>query len=172
MKTTTPSRREDVKDPIGRAGWPQEKGRDGERTPMQWSGAKNAGFSTASKTWLPVPREYKQFNVTDEEKNPNSILSFYKAMLRLRKDNAELRDGDYHDVSKGNNNVLAFLRSSPKVGAVLVALNYTSSPQTVNFSEQGKGAKTLLSTFANPGQVEELGHLALPAFGVFIGRVQ
>jgi alpha-glucosidase len=172
MKTTTPSRREDVKDPIGRAGWPQEKGRDGERTPMQWSEAKNAGFSTASKTWLPVPPEYKQFNVDDEEKNPNSILNFCKAMLRLRKDNAELRDGDYHDVSQRNNNVLAFVRSSPKAGAVLVALNYSRSPQTVNFSQQGKEAKTLLSTFANPGQVEELGNLTLPAFGVFIGKVQ
>ena len=36
MKTTPPTRKEDVKDPIGRTGWPKEKGRDGERTPMQW----------------------------------------------------------------------------------------------------------------------------------------
>ncbi|MGA2904483.1 MAG: alpha-amylase family glycosyl hydrolase, partial [Candidatus Korobacteraceae bacterium] len=43
MKTTPPTRREDVKDPIGRTGWPKEKGRDGERTPMQWDESKDAG---------------------------------------------------------------------------------------------------------------------------------
>src|SRR6201998_4516921 len=46
MKTTPPTRKEDVKDPIGRTGWPKERGRDGERTPMQWSDAANGGFST------------------------------------------------------------------------------------------------------------------------------
>ena len=49
-----PKRVEDVKDPIGVTGWPKEKGRDGERTPMQWSGEKNAGFTTGNNTWLPV----------------------------------------------------------------------------------------------------------------------
>jgi len=171
MKTTTPTRREDVKDPIGRTGWPKEKGRDGERTPMQWSEAKNAGFSTAAETWLPVPPAYKHFNVADEGKDTNSILGFYKAMLRLRRENAALRDGDYQDVSEGNNDVLAFLRSSPEAGDVLVALNYTGKPQKVNFRQQGREAKALLSTFANPGKVEDLGTLTLPAFGVFIGQV-
>jgi alpha-glucosidase len=45
MKTTPPTRKQDVKDPIGITGWPKEKGRDGERTPMQWDASANAGFS-------------------------------------------------------------------------------------------------------------------------------
>ena len=65
MKTTPPTRKEDVKDPIGRTGWPQEKGRDGERTPMQWDSSDNAGFSTGTP-WLPVPATYKTHNVADE----------------------------------------------------------------------------------------------------------
>ena len=48
MKTTPPTRKEDVKDPIGITGWLEEKGRDGERTPMQWDPSTNAGF-TAGK---------------------------------------------------------------------------------------------------------------------------
>ena len=44
MKTTPPTRKEDVKDPIGITGWPKEKGRDGERTPMQWTPGPNAGI--------------------------------------------------------------------------------------------------------------------------------
>src|SRR5437588_5999851 len=47
MTTTEPKRKEDVKDPIGKLGWPKEKGRDGERTPMQWDDTTNAGFSAA-----------------------------------------------------------------------------------------------------------------------------
>ncbi len=55
MVTSTPQRVEDVKDPIGVTGWPKEKGRDGERTPMQWDAGKNAAFSTAaiSTGWWP-----------------------------------------------------------------------------------------------------------------------
>ena len=47
MKTTPPTRKEDVKDPVGMTGWPKEKGRDGERTPMQWDTTSEAGFTTA-----------------------------------------------------------------------------------------------------------------------------
>jgi alpha-glucosidase len=63
METVTPTRREDVRDPRGLAGWPKEKGRDGERTPMQWDAGKNAGFSVAEKTWLPVEGDSAVKNV-------------------------------------------------------------------------------------------------------------
>ena len=57
MRTSEPKRKEDVRDPIGITGWPKEKGRDGERTPMQWTSAvPNAGFTAPNVTpWLPVP---------------------------------------------------------------------------------------------------------------------
>ena len=76
MRTTPPSRVEDVKDPIGKKGWPEEKGRDGERTPMQWDTSKNFGFSTAPKTWLWMPASASTYNVAVESKDPNSILNF------------------------------------------------------------------------------------------------
>ena len=62
MENNDPTRKEDVKDPIGRTGWPEEKGRDGERTPMQWNTTPNAGFSKKDP-WLPVPGSYKTHNV-------------------------------------------------------------------------------------------------------------
>ncbi|MBX9687873.1 MAG: alpha-glucosidase, partial [Candidatus Obscuribacterales bacterium] len=58
MENRDPERVEDVQDPIGKLGWPKYKGRDGERTPMQWSASENAGFSKA-KPWLPVANSYK-----------------------------------------------------------------------------------------------------------------
>jgi len=54
MENNDPQRKEDVRDPIGVIGWPKDKGRDGERTPMQWSAGATAGFSTGASTWLPV----------------------------------------------------------------------------------------------------------------------
>jgi len=60
MRTSTPTRKEDVKDPIGITGWPLEKGRDGERTPMQWTPGPQAGFSMNPDTWLPVGAISKQ----------------------------------------------------------------------------------------------------------------
>ena len=59
--------------PGGKLGWPLEKGRDGERTPMQWTDGQNAGFSKA-KPWLPVPPSAKTHNVAGEMKDQNSVL--------------------------------------------------------------------------------------------------
>ncbi len=181
MKTTPPLRKEDVQDPIGKIGWPKDKGRDGERTPMQWNESKNAGFSTANKTWLPVPPTFKQINVADESKRPDSLLNFYRALLRLRHENAILRDGDFKP-GEPNPNVLWFLRTS-HAGTVLVAMNYSNAAQTMTFevlsrdgrqavSEDAARATTLLSTFAKPGAKQDLRHITLPPFGVFIGQLQ
>ena len=72
MRTNTPKRREDVRDPIGIVGWPREKGRDGERTPMQWTAGPQAGFSSNSKTWLPVNPDHVKVNDADERAEPPS----------------------------------------------------------------------------------------------------
>src|ERR1700716_1704845 len=94
MKTTPPTRKEDVKDPIGKTGWPKEKGRDGERTPMQWDASNpQAGFSSNSSTWLPVPPNYKTINVQAELADPNSILNWHKELISMRRKRDALRDG-------------------------------------------------------------------------------
>ena len=73
MKTTPPKRKEDVKDPIGITGWPKEKGRDGERTPMQWDASAKAGF-TQGTPWLPVPPSAATINVAMQKNDPNSLF--------------------------------------------------------------------------------------------------
>src|ERR1700723_1390157 len=78
MQNTDPVRKEDVKDPIGRLGWPLEKGRDGERTPMQWDDSPNAGF-TRGTPWLPVPLIHETVNVASQMKDPSSIFNVYRS---------------------------------------------------------------------------------------------
>jgi alpha-glucosidase len=175
MTNNDPKRREDVKDPIGRLGWPKEKGRDGERTPMQWNREKNAGF-TEGNPWLPAPPSYKTHNVATELKESDSILNFYRHVLALRHQDAALRDGDYIALNENDPNVLSYLRRY-KDEAVLVVLNMSSSPQNVSFDLQPQGltasnATTLLTTGkANRGSAS-LRAISLEPFGVYIGKIE
>ncbi len=177
MVDHVPTRIEDVQDPVGRTGWPKEKGRDGERTPMQWNAGSDAGFSNASRTWLPVGGDYKTVNVAAEEKDPNSLLNYYKTLIHLRKENAQLRDGDYIGVDENNNSVFSYMRKTSDGKAVVVAMNFTSSQQTVNLDASGKGvsgrhAKLILASYANANGTSDLSHLSLPAYGSYVGEVQ
>jgi alpha-glucosidase len=92
MVDQDPKTVEEVKDPVGRTGWPKDKGRDGERIPMPWNADTDGGFSTAKTTWLPVEYDYRTLNVAVEDRNPNSLLNYYKTLIRLRKQDAQLRD--------------------------------------------------------------------------------
>jgi alpha-glucosidase len=177
MRTTLPARKEDVQDPIGKIGWPEEKGRDGERTPMQWDGSKNSGFSSADHPWLPVPPSSQEYNVKTEEKDASSIFSFYKKVIALRRSEAALRNGVQISLLPDDANVLAFLRKNPRNGdSVLVVLNMSGASRTVKFDLgaqgiKGASAKVLLAA-PEAGSSAELSRLTVPAFGVFIGGVR
>jgi len=176
MRTTPPARKEDVKDPIGKKGWPEEKGRDGERTPMQWDKSKNAGFSTAAKTWLWIPPSASTYNVEVEKNDPSSILNFYKKLIALRRTNAAVRNGAYVTLNPDDPNVLSFLRKG-QASSVLVALNMSAQEQKVKFdlSEQGIAATTgqvLLSSPSASRRDLVLSGATIPAFGVVIVEVK
>jgi alpha-glucosidase len=176
MKTTPPTRVEDVQDPVGKVGWPKEKGRDGERTPMQWDGSPEAGFTKSDKPWLPVPPSYKTVNVEEEVRDSDSLLNWYKQLIRLRRENPALHSGTLTMLNATDNNVLSWLRQTPGQPAVVVACNFTAEPQKIAFdlSQQGissKQAKTLVKT---PGANDpaSLDAVNLPPYGVYIGQVQ
>ena len=169
MKTTPPTRKEDVKDPIGRTGWPKEKGRDGERTPMQWDNSDNGGFSKAAP-WLPVPPTAKTHNVADESKDPNSVLSFYKQVLKLRHSNRALLDGNYTPLNENDQNVLAYLRVY-KDQAVLVALNMSGAEQRPNFELTQRGFATAKSLVATGKSSLKGDVVTLDPYGVLITQL-
>jgi alpha-glucosidase len=174
MENNDPKRKEDVKDPEGITGWPNEIGRDGERTPMQWDESENAGFSK-TKPWLPVPPSYKTHNVADELKDPNSILQFYKHVLALRHKNLALLDGDYVALNDTDPNVISYLRRY-KNEAVLVAINMSGTEQKTHFDLAPQGfssakATTLVSTDAGQSREASLSDMTLKPFQVYIGSV-
>jgi len=169
MKTTPPTRREDVKDPIGRTGWPEEKGRDGERTPMQWDGGQNAGFSKKTP-WLPVPETYKTHNVADESKDPDSVLEFYRKVLKLRHTNLALLEGSYTVVNESDADVLSYLRVY-KEGGVVVALNMSNARRKVTLELKGKGFASATRLLASGESSARGAEVSLEPYGVFIGEL-
>jgi alpha-glucosidase len=177
MVTTPPTRKEDVKDPIGITGWPKEKGRDGERTPMQWNHGPDAGFSPSGvKTWLPIPPSYEQINVAAEEQGSDSMLHWYQQVIALKKQDPAVHDGAEIMLNTSDEHVLSWLRKSDNGEAVVVACNFSDQPQIVSFDLSGQGihatnVKTLMKT---PGAADpaSLGSIQLGPFGVYIGQVE
>jgi len=172
MENNNPTRKEDVKDPIGRTGWPKEIGRDGERTPMQWNAAPNAGFSK-KEPWLPVPPSYQTHNVATESKDPNSVLNLYKKVLALRHTNAALLEGSYIALNEDDPNVMSYLRSY-KGKAVLVALNMSATPQriTFNLAQQGFSRSAMKTLIASSTASAKGNEVTLEPFGLLIAEVR
>jgi alpha-glucosidase len=175
MATTPPARKEDVKDPVGITGWPKEKGRDGERTPMQWDETTNAGFSPAAP-WLPIPPSYLEVNVARQEKAPGSLLAWHRRLTVLRRSSPALRNGEQIMLNVRDKNVLSYLRRTPDSAPVVIALNLGAAEQKVSFNLKPEGfssttANTLLESFDGPKQVS-LEEMTIPPFGAWIGEVQ
>jgi alpha-glucosidase len=173
MRTTDPARIEDVHDPIGKLGWPKEKGRDGERTPMQWDATPNAGFTTG-KPWLAVPPSAKTYNVETESKDPNSIFNAYKKLLALRKTNEALRDGKQEDIDEKNPSVYAFLRRAGDK-TVLVALNMSGKQQKLNldWASHGIHAATLEGLYASPDtKLDNVKTVELAPFAALVAEIK
>ena len=126
--------------------------RDSARTPVQWSGGENAGFSTG-KPWFSVNPNYREVNAEKEEADPESILNFYRRCLRLRKESDTLLQGDYREYfplhphlyvyerSRGTERILVVCSFSKKEqswqlpkgyaweGSSLVLCNYAEKPK-------------------------------------------
>jgi alpha-glucosidase len=173
MENNPPKDKEDVQDPIGKIGWPLEKGRDGERTPMQWTDGVNAGFSKA-KPWLPVPESAKTHNVETESKDPDSVLSFYRQLLAMRHKEPALLDGDYLALNDDDANVFAYLRRY-KGEAILVVLNMSNTAQNARFDFGPAGFSapklSVLLTNAHAPVTSSADGLALQPYSAFIGKI-
>ncbi|MGE5464309.1 MAG: glycoside hydrolase family 13 protein [Syntrophothermus sp.] len=154
-----------------------EMSRDKNRTPMQWSSQPNAGFSPAEVIpWLPVNPDYKRgINVQEQQNNPNSLLNYYRRLLRVRKQNPALIEGDYLPVHNTSHDYFAFLRKSDEQ-TVLVALNFSSQPFDLDFSDiqeiQQQELRILFSSAERLLTNKPASGLAISPFEVLIAEVQ
>ena len=87
-----------------------ESSRDSARTPVQWSAEENAGFTTGTP-WFQINPNYPTVNVAAEEKDPDSILNFYRKCLALRKSSETLLWGAYREYQPWRGKVYLYERS-------------------------------------------------------------
>ena len=88
--------------------------RDNARTPVQWSGEKYAGFSTV-EPWYLVNSNYKEINVEAEEKDQNSVLNFYKKVIKVRNENKGTAIyGEFKMMYNSDNHILAYKKIAEK----------------------------------------------------------
>jgi alpha-glucosidase len=104
--------------------------RDPERTPFQWDGTKNAGFSIADRTWLPVNPNYVDLNLNAEKSAAKSHFKFYQRLMELRKlDTFEY--GDMKIVAL-NQNVFAYVRELLDHETYVVIVNLSQNYENVD----------------------------------------
>lgn len=101
---------EDLQDPYGIQFWPDFKGRDGCRTPMPWDGAAINGGFTTGKPWLPVPSAHLSAAVSEQEKDPASVLNHYRRFLAFRRLHPALSKGEI-EFAPAKGSVVSFVRS-------------------------------------------------------------
>jgi alpha-glucosidase len=174
--TATPTRVADVRDPIGVTGWPQEKGRDGERTPMQWDTSNaQAGFSGNPHTWLPVTPNYLTVNVQTESADSESLLNWHRRLIALRRGNVALRDGKTIMMDETNASVLTYLRVAADGHVVLVSLNMSPTPQTISLDLHAAGVRGshMTALLSSPRGITgpAANKLTLPPFAAWVGEV-
>ena len=87
----------------------QRSSRENSRTPMQWSDKKHAGFSTA-EPWFPINDNYHKVNVAAQEEEPNSLLNFYRKLLRFRKEHPVALYGEYIEYMPEDKNFYVYER--------------------------------------------------------------
>jgi alpha-glucosidase len=121
-------------------------GRDGCRTPMQWTASRNAGFST-SEPWLPLSADFRRENVESQRADPASILNLYRRLIALRRSSPALTDGAYRPLA-ARGDLLLYQREHAD-DRVTVALNLGREPLSVRLQQVVPAERVLLSTHAD-----------------------
>ena len=110
-----------------------ETSRDNSRTPMQWDGSKNAGFTTG-EPWIGINKNYKYINVLNEEKDSNSVLNFYKKMIFIKKGNDVFTYGLYDLILEEHKQIYAYTRTLNN-DKVIIICNLTNKKANYKYND-------------------------------------
>lgn len=122
-----------------------QRSRDNGRTPMQWNADTNAGFTTGTP-WIGVVDNYPTINAAAQAEDPDSIRSFYKTLIRLRKQEKLISEGKIRFLYPQNAELLAYLRYDES-GELLVLCNLTGHTIAKPLPEGWAEAEQLLGNY-------------------------
>ncbi len=121
--------------------------RDNGRTPFQWDSSAHAGFTTGTP-WLKVNPDYTKVNAAAEEKDANSVLNYFRKIVKLRKENLVLVYGKYTLLDKDNPQVYGYTREM-NGNKFLILLNFSAKQAAANTGIDVSKAKMLISNYNN-----------------------
>jgi len=124
-------------------------GRDNARTPMQWDDSMNAGFSTAQQTWIGINPNYVKINVAQQQKDENSVLNFYKRLIRLRKENDLFTYGIYDLILSSHPQIYGYTRTSDTKRAYVLT-NLTDRVAQFTLYQGLSSSQLVLSNMIEP----------------------
>ena len=164
--------RNEILDPPGKKYWPVYKGRDGCRSPMQWSDENVAGFSTGVP-WLKIHPNYKNRNVAKQQAEGRSLLNFTRSLTGLRRRYKALRKGDFRVFFRSDTGVLAYERRFENQ-RILVYLNFTGATRVASFVRDSNPADAvmLLSSVGRKEFYTSYNQFVLNPFEVLIVEVR
>jgi alpha-glucosidase len=139
---TIPSER--VRDPVDQNLPGRGLGRDGCRTPMQWSVNTYGGFSTV-EPWLPLQESWRVNNAEKQAIDKRSLLQLHRALISLRRKNPALVEGEYQ-LLFAKEDILIFARVINDA-RLLVALNFSDAPAAITFEPGWEKSKLVLSSY-------------------------
>lgn len=127
------------------------RGRDNARTPMQWSTADNAGF-TSGTPWMPLNPNYREINAERALADPDSVFYYYQKLIALRKQYDIFRDGDFCLLDAENEKIFAYIRTLGE-HKLLVVCNFTA--ETVDFAAPAEfeTAQVLIANYPDGGDI-------------------
>jgi len=157
---------ESLRDPYGRAFWPNFKGRDGCRTPLPWTADARGGFSSGAP-WLPLAPEQLELAVEVQEREPSSTLHAFRRLMRWRRQHPALRWGDI-EFLLATETVLAFTRQY-NGERLLAAFNLSAQQASADLPRVLAG--TALSGHGLPEGRLEGARLSIPPHGVVYCRL-
>lgn len=135
----------------------RRKSRDNSRTPVQWNGEKNAGF-TDGTPWIETARNYRELNAENALKDKESIFYHYQKLIQLRKEYNIITDGDYELLAPEDDKIFAYLRSTDKE-KLLVVNNFYEDEVTFTLPEHidwtGLTGTILLSNYPDSDSMRE-----------------
>ena len=127
-----------------------KRGRDNARTPMQWTGGKNAGFTTG-KPWLAVNPNYTEINAEAALADPDSVFHYYKKLIQIRKNHDVIRSGGFTLLCPEDEKVFAYTRDTENAH-LLVVCNFSGVEQGFQVPERFRDAQVLIANYKGRAQ--------------------
>ncbi|MCB0371454.1 MAG: alpha-glucosidase [Muricauda sp.] len=142
--------------------------RDNGRTPMQWDGSTNAGF-TSGTPWLPANPNFKTINVQVEDSDSNSVLNHFRGLTKLRKENPVLVYGSYELISPEHPTIYAYTRALGNE-KWLVLLNFSNSDSSIKLDYIKPSDNVLINNY-NVIDISQ-GEISLQPYQAVILKIQ